>query len=306
MASVCPNCGKKLHFYNVKAECSECGVSIPNFNWEARLEEDNERAEAKFKSFYRALNRIAYSLWGTKLRVVRIILSFLPAIGFILPWATLKSDAYSVGIDLFGMTSDKSLIDLFSSFFGNMGLYFTNMGYEGYAGVVTYTMAAVLCMVLSLVFIVVAFFLILILAKKPKTKTMVVFDALSIISACASAVLFTLGLGAAKSQAGLNFGDITVLNPSGNIAWGFYVAIVLLCVALIANLLVERADAKTDEQLEDERLVRVAAKEEKERQAEIEKEKAREEAAKRAAVEQAEKVAAAKEKLAQRQAKKNK
>lgn len=45
MASVCPNCGKKLHFYNVKADCSQCGVSIPNFNWEKRLEEDNANAE---------------------------------------------------------------------------------------------------------------------------------------------------------------------------------------------------------------------------------------------------------------------
>ena len=78
MASVCPNCGKKLHFYNVKADCSQCGVSIPNFNWEKRLEEDNANAEKKFQSFYRFGNRFAYSIWGTKLRIVRIILSFLP------------------------------------------------------------------------------------------------------------------------------------------------------------------------------------------------------------------------------------
>lgn len=306
MASVCPNCGKKLHFYNVKAECSQCGVSIPNFNWEARLEEDSELAEAKFKAFYRALNRIAYSIWGTKLRIVRIILSFLPAIGFILPWATLKSDSGSVGIDMFGLTSDYSLIDVLSSFFGNAGLYFTNMGYEGYSGVLTYTMASILCMLLSAVFIVIAFFLILILAKKPKTKAMVVFDVLSIASAVCSCVLFTLGVSSAKAQLGLNFGDISIYNPSGSIAWGFYVAIALLVVALVANILVERADAKSDEALEEERLARVAVKEEKERQEEIAKEKAREEAAKRAAEEQAEKVAAAKAKIAEREAKKNK
>ena len=38
--ATCPNCGKKLHFWNIKAECSKCGVSIPNFNWIERLEED--------------------------------------------------------------------------------------------------------------------------------------------------------------------------------------------------------------------------------------------------------------------------
>lgn len=51
MASTCPNCGKKLHWYDVKAECSECGVSIPNFNWEARLEADNELAEKSLHPF---------------------------------------------------------------------------------------------------------------------------------------------------------------------------------------------------------------------------------------------------------------
>ena len=66
MASSCPNCGKKLHWYDVKAECSNCGVSIPNFNWEERLEADNELAERKFASFYRGLNRIAYSIWNCK------------------------------------------------------------------------------------------------------------------------------------------------------------------------------------------------------------------------------------------------
>lgn len=306
MASTCPNCGKKLHLYNVKAECSSCGVSIPNYNWEARLEEDNELAEKKFKTFYRALNRIAYSIWGSKLRIVRIIMSFLPAIGFILPWATMKSDASSIGLDMFGMTCDKSLIDILSSFFGNTGLYFTNMGYEGYSGGITYVMLSVLLMLLSAVFIVVAFFLILILAKKPKTKAMVVFDVLSIASAIASGILFTVGVGAAAGDVAINFGDIAIYNPSGSIAWGYYVALALLVVALIFNILVERADAKSDEALEEERLARVAVKEEKERQAEIEKEKAREEAEKRAAAEQAEKVAQAKAKIAEREAKKKK
>mgnify|MGYP000363541668 CR=1 FL=1 len=89
MASTCPNCGKKLHFWNVKAECSSCGVSIPNYNWQERLEEDSDKAEKQFAVFYKSLNRIAYSIWGTKLRIARLVLTFLPAIGFILPWACL-------------------------------------------------------------------------------------------------------------------------------------------------------------------------------------------------------------------------
>ena len=183
MASTCPNCGKKLKFYNIKAECSQCGVSIPNFNWEARLEEDNIKAEEKFQTFYGNLNRIAYSLWGTKLRIVRIILSFIPAVGFILPWASLKSDASSVNFDIIGVFTDGfSMIDLFKSFFGNSGLYFTNMGYENYSGPITYTMLSMLFMVLSALLIVIAFFLIIFTFKHSKTKAMFVFDVLSVLS----------------------------------------------------------------------------------------------------------------------------
>lgn len=304
MASVCPNCGKKLHFYNVKADCSQCGVSIPNFNWEKRLEEDNANAEKKFQSFYRFGNRFAYSIWGTKLRIVRIILSFLPAVGFLLPWATLKSDAGSVGLDLFGMTCDTSLIDLFKDFFANSGVYFANMGYENYAGTLFFTMLALVFMLLSAIFIIVAFFMILFKTKKPNTKAMVVMDVLSVSSAIVSSVLVTLGVNAASAETAVNFGTVPLYNISGGVAWGFYVALALLVAATVINILVAKAPAKTDEQLEEERLQRKAIKDEKEAQKERERELARIENEKRAAAEQAEKVKLAKEKLAKRETKK--
>lgn len=307
MASACPNCGRKLHIYNIKAECPDCGVSIPNFNWEARLEEDNEKADRKFESFYKSLNRIAYSIWGTKLRIVRIVMSFLPAIGFILPWAYIQSDANAIGIDMIGIFTDgKSLVDVLSSFFGNAGLYFTNMAYEGYSGPVTYTMLSVLFLLLSAVFIVIAFFLIIFTYKHSKTKAMVVFDILSVASAIVSAVLFTVGMSGDLTDLGYNFGDISIYNASGSVTWGFYVALALLVIATVFNALVAKAPAKSDETLEEERLARKAVKEEKERQDAIKKEKAREEAEKRAAAEQAEKLAKAKANLEAVKAKKDK
>nr|MDD5837428.1 hypothetical protein [Eubacteriales bacterium] len=306
MASSCPNCGKKLHWYDVKAECSNCGISIPNFNWEERLEADNELAERKFASFYRGLNRLAYSIWGTKLRIARIVLSVLPVIGFILPWATLKSDAESVGLDLFGMTCSKSLIDLFGDFFGNTNLYITNMGYEGFSGTLSFTMYAVLCMVLSLLFAVIAFFLILILAKHSKTKAITVFECLSVASAIASAVCFTLGVKGAPDELGINFGSFPVYNATGGVAWGFYVALALLLVAVGINAAVAKAPAKSDDVLEAERLERKAIKEKKEQEEALRKEIEREEAEKREKEEQARIVEEAKAKLAAREAKKKK
>ena len=307
MASTCPNCGRRLRWYDVKAECKECGVSIPNFNWEARLEEDAVRAEEKSLAFHRTMNMFKYSVWGTKLRIVRIIMSFIPIVGYIVPWFAIKSDADSIGIDLFGLFTDgKSLLDLFSAFFGNMSLFFTNMGYEGGSGILTYTMLAVLFMVLSLLFMVIAFFMILFTNKHPKSKLMVIFDALGIASCVVSAVMFSVGLGSTGSEAAVNFGNISLYNISGKIMWGYFVALALLIVALVFNFLVMKAPAKSHEELEEERLARKAEQEEKERLKAIEREKAEEEAKKKAAEEQAKIVAEAKEKLEARNAKKNK
>ena len=307
MASTCPNCGRTLRWYEFKAECKDCGVSIPNFNWEARLEEDAEKAEERSLAFHRTMNMFTYSIWGTKLRIVRIIMSFLPAVGFILPWYKITSDVQSIGIDLFGISTDgKTLLDLFKSFFGNMGLYFTNMGYEGKSGVLTYTMLAVFFMVLSLLFMVIAFFMILFTNKHPKSKLMVIFDALGIASCILSSIMFTIGMKGTGAETAVNFGDIPLYNISGGVMWGYFVALLLLVVALVFNFLVMRAPAKSHEQLEEERLARKAEKEAKEEQKRIEREKAQEEAEKKAKEEQERIVAEAKAKLAARKEKENK
>ena len=299
MASTCPNCGKKLHLWDVKAECSACGVSIPNYNWQARLEEDNIKAEKQFASFYKTLNRIAYSIWGTKLRIARLVLTFLPAIGFILPWATVKSDGESFDLTIFSLfNGNKSLIEFFQSFFGDTSLFFTNMKFEGYSGAVTFGFIGYILFVLSALLIVIAFFLNIIMCKHPKTKSTVVFDVLSILASVASVVMFVMSGSVGAQQVAYNFGDMAVYNASASVSWGYFVALALLLVAMGINIAVAKAPAKSDEQLEDERLARKAAKEEKERQQEIEKEKAREAAAKAAEEEQKKVVEEAKAKLA--------
>ncbi len=306
MASTCPNCGKKLHIWDVKAECSACGVSIPNYNWQARLEEDNIKAEKQFAVFNKTMNRIAYSIWGTKLRIVRLVLTFLPAIGFILPWAVLTSDGESFDLSIISFTGNKSLIDFFSSFFGDINLYITNMGFEGYGGALTLGVAGYLLFVLSALFIVIAFFLNIIMCKHPKTKSTVVFDILSIAASVASVVCFVMSGSVAQEFTAYNFGEFAVMNGSASVSWGYFVALVLLLVATGINIAVAKAPAKSDETLEEERLARKAAKEEKERQKDIERERARVEAEKAEAEEEARKVAEAKAKLAAKAEKKKK
>lgn len=306
MASTCPNCGKKLHFWDIKAECSACGVSIPNYNWQERLEEDNIRAEKQFAVFYKSINRIAYTIWGTKLRIARLFITIIPALGYILPWATLKSEANSFDLSIISFFGNKSLIDFFKSFFGDAGLYITNMKLEGFGGALTLSVAGYFLFVLSALFIVIAFFMTIIMCKHPKTVTTVVFDVLSILAAVASVVCFVTSGTFAQEAVAFNFGDFAVFNGTASISWGFFIAVALLLVAMGINIAVVKAPAKSDETLEEERLARKAAKEEKERQKEIEREKSRREAEKKEEEEQKRIVEEAKAKLAQRKEKKKK
>lgn len=103
------------------------------------MEEDSDKAEKQFAVFYKSLNRIAYSIWGTKLRIARLVLTFLPAIGFILPWADFKSDGANFSLTIYSLfNKNNSLVDFFKSFFGNAGLYMSNMKFEGYSGALTF------------------------------------------------------------------------------------------------------------------------------------------------------------------------
>lgn len=300
MASHCPNCGRVLKWYNIKAECPACGVSIPNFNWEARLEEDNIKAEEKFSKFYKTLNILKYSIVGTKQRIVRIILSLVPAIGFILPWAGVASEKDTLNFDLLGLFTDgKSTIDFFEILFGDIGGVLSAISEEGFAGPVTYIIFGLLFMLLSVVAIVVAFFLIFITFKKPKTKAIWITDVISVVLALVSVGLFAASSGK-TAGASFSIGTLEFTNASSGVLWGIIVYVVLLAIPLVANILVSKADVKSEEQLENERLEKVRIKEEKAEADRIKKEAEKADAQKRAEAEQAEKVRKAKEALAEK------
>lgn len=299
MASKCPNCGRVLKWYNVKAECPDCGISIPNYNWEARLEEDNLRAEEKFGKFYRTLNMLKYSVVGTKLRVARIFMSLIPAVGFILPWAFIKSSQDSLYLDLLGLFSDgTSMLDFFGIFFKNISGILSALSAESFSGALTYFTFGFIMMLLSVVAIVLGFFMIFIKFRKPKTKAIWITDVLSIVFTIIAAILFIVCGNRVSGD--FSIGTLSFVGAEAGTLWGIFVYIALLCVALVGNILVSRAKTKSEDELEKERLEKVRLKEEKEEADRIKKEAERAEAKKKAEAEQAEKVRKAKEALAKK------
>ncbi len=300
--ATCPNCGKKIPWWNLKAECSNCGVSIPNFNWVERLEEDNKNAEAAFTVFYRTMNRVRYSLFGTKLRIVRFVLTFLPAVAFIIPWATVESSGDSFELTMLSFTGAKSALDIFLQIFNNFSLVWTNLQFEGFSGPLTYLVVGTIFYFLSALFIVIAFFMNIIKCKKPKTKSAITFDVITIVFSVISVVMFAFAASVGADIKAFSVGEFSAIDISGGFFWGYIIAIVLFLVALGINAAVVIAPAKTDETLEEERVAKAEAKAEKERQEEIRKAKEREKAAKAHEEEQKRIIEEAKRKVAEKKA----
>ena len=294
MASKCPKCGGKLKIYHVKAECPYCKTNIPNYNWEARLEEDSAIAEAKFASLYRKLNLLKYSIFGTKMRIIRLLMSFIPAIGFILPWAYVVSDKDSLYFDLLGLFTDgTSTINFFGILFKDIGGIISAL-----EGPVLYIMLGFLFMLLSIVVIVIAFFVPLVKFTKPKTNAAWITDAFSIILAVGAVAMFISAAAPADQSAGFSIGTLEfAAAASVDAMWGIFVYIALLTVALVGNLLVSKSEVTSEEDLEIERLARVRMKEEKEEAERIRKQEAWIEAEKKKEEEHAEKVRKAREAL---------
>lgn len=304
MASNCPNCGKVLKWYNLKADCPQCGVSIPNFNWEARLEEDNKKAEAKFAALYKTLNRLKFTLVGSKLRILRFALSVIPAVGFILPWATFKSENATLSFDLLGLFTDgESTIKFFGILFKDIDGIISAMNAEGFSGPVSFIMLGLIFMLLSVISIVIAFFIPIVKFKKSATKAGFITDIISVVFAVAGTVMFFLSSSKVNGES-FKIATLEFENAAASVLWGVFVYIVLLFVPVILNILVSKSEVASDEVLEAARLEKVRIKEEKAEQDRIRKEAARAEAMKKAEEEQAEKVRKAKEALAARENKK--
>lgn len=294
MASKCPKCGGALRIYHIKAECPHCGANIPNYNWEVRLEEDSAIAEAKFASLYRKLNLLKYSILGTRLRIARIFMSFIPAIGFILPWAYVASDKDTLNFDLFGLfTEGTNTLSFFGVFFKDIGGILSKL-----EGPSLYIIAGFLLMLLSIVTIVVAFFIPFVRFTKPKTNAAWITDMLSIILTVAAAAMFIMAGTPAYESAGFNIGTLEfAAGATADASWGLFVYVMLLAVAFFGNLLVSKSAVTSEEDLELARLAKIRIKEEKEEAERIRKQEAWLEAEKKREEEHAEMVRKAREAL---------
>ena len=232
--ALCPHCHEILNFWNVKAECPKCGINIPNYDWEGRLNEDAENAKAAWVKFRKFTENFKSALFGSKLRIIRFICTFLPLIALVLPLAK-----YSLSLPFVTITDSNltllnftlnTLLELnFKTLFGIVSGNILGTP-------VLLLLLAVLCLYSAVVFGVLNFLFVLIKAPSLKAGTNVVLCILSDICFILPGIFFLISTNTVSVTTAPIIG--------GSLQFGLFVGIILFTLNVILNIMVNKSMKK--------------------------------------------------------------
>ncbi len=134
-------------------------------------------------------------------------LHFLPAFAFIIPWANVNSTGESFQLTLVSFTGAKSALDVFLQLFNNFSLIWSNIQFENFFGPSTFIVVGTIFYFLSALFIVIAFFMNIIKCKKPKTKSAITFDVITIAFSIVAVSLFSAAAGIGADAKAFSVGE---------------------------------------------------------------------------------------------------
>lgn len=232
--ALCPNCYAILNFWNIKAECPHCGVNIPNYNWEGRLNEDAERAEIAWIKFRKFTGNFKSALFGSKLRVIRFICTFLPLVALVLPLAKYSVSLpflsnYEQNFTLLDFTLNK-LLTL------NWGSLINLAGTENLGIPLLLLMLSVLLLYLAVVFGVLNFLFVLIKAPSLKAGANIVLCILSDLCFILPGIFFAIATNIIS--------DTSAVVIDGGVQFGLFVGIALFTLNVVLNAFVNKSMKK--------------------------------------------------------------
>ncbi len=222
----CPKCGRKLTLFDWKPNCPDCGVNLVYYGMEERLMDEADHAEAEHARLQKRIDRLKASFVGSKLAIVRIILSVLPIAALMLPLASVSFngpyiEATTTSVNAIEIYNIVSSLD-FDALFTMIGSGVVGSAFIGYAG-------ALVGILLSLVFVILSLVL-LTLACSPKgCPRNIIMNSLAIVAAVVSIFMFNQF---AK--------DITTVFPDfvtdASIGFGSFVYLGTLVILLCVNI----------------------------------------------------------------------
>ncbi len=232
--ALCPNCYEILNFWNIKAECPHCGVNIPNFDWEGRLNEDAEKAAAAWVNFKKFTGNFKSALFGSKLRILRFICTFLPLVALVLPLAK-----YSLTLPFLSTHNEAfTLLDFTLNKFLtlNWGALLSLSGAENLGFPLFLIMVSILLLYLAVVFGVLNFIFVLIKAPSLKAGANITLCVLSDLCFILSGCFFSIATNM--------IGNTSAVIIDGNIQFGLFVGIALFTLNVVLNTVVNKTFKK--------------------------------------------------------------
>lgn len=223
----CPKCGRKLTIFDWRPNCPGCGVNLVYYGMEERLLEEADAAEAEHARLQKRIDRLKASFVGSKLTIIRIVLSVLPIAALMLPLCTVSYsgpfiEATTTSVNAIEIYNLISSLD-FDALITMLGSSVVGTSFIGYAG-------ALVCLLLSLVMVIVSLVM-LTLACSPKGNPRnITLNCITIALAVASVVFFNIFSN-----------GISAVFPefiSGSIGFGIFVYIGALALLLAINIII--------------------------------------------------------------------
>ncbi len=149
----CPKCGEHLRMVDWKQHCPHCGCNIVIYDIQERLMQDADKAEVQYYYFQKKIDRMKTAFVGSKLAIARIFTSLIPIAAIVVPW--LKG-SFKVPFEEFeGVFTLFSLTDMLDNLNIDAILALLNTA-DGKSPLI-FLAAALLMLVLSVVFMLVHF-----------------------------------------------------------------------------------------------------------------------------------------------------
>ena len=228
MAAKCPECGHTLKLWNAKAECPECGINIPNYQWEKRLNEDADIAENAFAKMHYKTANFKSAVAGSKLRIVRLVMTFAPLIALVLPLYN-----FTLTLPFRESTESVSFLTFVLNYLlkVDIGSVLKLIGGEVVGNATLKVVIACVLLLVAVVCGVSNFFVLLISGIKLRYRLNIALNLISTISWVVAAVFFAQFTSACTALGG---GIVTECS----LGIGFIVGCVLFAINFVLNLVV--------------------------------------------------------------------
>jgi len=90
----CPKCDKHLRLIDWRQTCPHCGVNLVYYKSNEKLLDDSEKAEIEHAHTQPKIDRGKAAYFGSKLAVTRFVLTILPVVTLLIPFAKIFQGKY--------------------------------------------------------------------------------------------------------------------------------------------------------------------------------------------------------------------